>query len=343
MVNEIIRFAATRLLTAGLMVLTATSLVFLAIRAVGNPIELALSGRLPDAEIARRVSAAGLDRPLMEQYIAYFNNLLEGSLGLSTITQESVVESISKVLPATIELGVSALLVAALLSLPIGMFLARRQGSAIDKFSRLAGVIAYATPIFLAAMVFRLIFSIAIPAFPSQGRLSLSANNLNFIQQSSGFYLFDSFRMARIDTLIDAIHHLLLPSLTLGLTIAAVFSRVIRNLLIKERGQTHFIVARNRFGDGLFVDWNYTVRPNSVGILTTFGVHAIAVLTGLIFIEKVFEWRGVGYLLTEAILERDYGLVQGITVIIALTVGLINFIVAMISAYLDPRHIAGDR
>lgn len=320
------------------LVLVSATLVFFLMRLLGNPIAIALGSRATDAEIAARTKAAGLDRPIVVQYLDYLQQLGSGSLGETILTQESVLGQISQSIPATVELGLAILLATLAVGLPIGTYLALRRGTKLDSSFRVGTILMYALPSFVFAVFLKLFFSVWIPIFPSSGRMKVESSILLQTPNQTGFAVLDSMFLGNLNVLADVLLHLALPAISIGLIIGASFTRAVRVAIVAVLDSDWYLEAKNRLGDGFRVRVRHLFLPASAPIINAFGLHAIAVLTGLVFVERIFEIRGLGYLLTDAIISRDYSLVQGITIIVAVVVVVINLITDLISGAIDPRY-----
>lgn len=333
-----VRYAFQRILLGVALLAVSLGLVFFAMRTLGNPIAIALDSRVSEEEIARRTEEAGLSRPLHEQFFDYVSTALGGSLGETILSGKSITRLVAQHLPATIELGIITLLIALVLGLLFGLLMALRESSRTDKFFRVGTIVFYAVPIFLLGVWLKLAFSIWIPILPVSGRLSVGADiDLKSGSIQTGFVLFDSLASGKFGVFADALAHLALPSLTVGLVVAASFARAVRAIVLPLLSSDWYREALIRSQDKKRALRRHVLKPVAAQLLNAFGIYIVATLTGLVFAERLFEFRGLGYLLTSAIIERDFNLVQGTTLVIAVIVIISNTSTDLIAAAVDPR------
>jgi peptide/nickel transport system permease protein len=219
--SELLRYVGARLALAPLMLWLIASLVFLLLRvAPGDPIDALLGPRAPEAARAALRAQLGLDQPLLRQYGSFLGHLLRGDLGLSQNSQQPVADVIRESLPASLELGAVALLLAAVVGLAIGFSGIARPEGKVDLAGRLYGIGTYALPPFWAAMVVQLVFAVWLGWLPVGGRFPATL----LPPEGSGFYLFDSLRAGNLGQFAGAIRHLVLPAATLGLLLSGIFT-----------------------------------------------------------------------------------------------------------------------
>jgi peptide/nickel transport system permease protein len=313
-------------------------LVFVFGRLTGDPISVALGDRLPAEELQRRVAAAGYDRPVFQQLVDYLAGLLQGDFGSSFQSGKSVLQSILSYLPATIELSIVGIFFAILIAVPLGVVAAQNPGGKLDSIVRSSSIITYALPIFLVAIVLRLLFSIAIPIFPTTGRLEI-ANQIELTRSSanSGFFILDSILLGRMDLLVSALSHAFLPGLTIGLVIGASFLRILRSNIAYTMSTEPVKFAKTlgitRFG----ILRTHVAKLIAPQVLTSLGYSLAALVSGFVYVEVSFEWRGLGMILTESVLSRDFELLQGIVVFSVLLVVFVNTLVDITILTIDRR------
>lgn len=335
---SLLRFAITRVLSGGLLVVASVIAVFLMMRTLGNPIAIALAGRVSEEEIALRTEAAGLNRPILEQMFEYLSRLFSGSLGETTLSGQDVGSIVGIYLPASVEFGALVLLVSASVAIPIGYLAARNQGKLKSQLIRVSAIVLYAAPVFLLAVILKVVFTVWIPLFPVAGRISVSSQiELEISSPNTGFIFYDSLVSGSGAVLVDYLWHLVLPVMAIGIIYASSIVRAVRSNLTEQMESDWYLEARNKFGDNQKTIIRHLIRPAAAPIITAFGSQAIVVLTGMIFAELVFEIRGLGFLLSEAVIARDYNLVQGVVVVIAIFVILINLVTDLVAAAIDPR------
>jgi len=332
--GSLLRYSATRLGLAPVMLWLIATLVFLLLRvAPGDPVDAVLGSRAPAAAKAAMRARLGLDQSLLDQYLNYLHGLVQGDLGQGLINQEPVSSIISRTLPASLELSVVALIVAAVIGLSIGFSGIARPEGKLDLAGRLYGLGTYALPPFWVAMLVQLLFAVSLGWLPVGGRFPPSL----MPPQGSGFYLFDSLLALDWISLRGTIRHLVLPAGTLALLLSGTFTTALRlNLRRTLRGD--FVeAARSRGLSETQVVLRHGLPNALLPVLTIAGITVASLIGGALLIEVTFSWPGIALRLQEAINQRDYPVVQGIVVVIAALVVLVSVAVDLLVAGLDPR------
>lgn len=336
--NNFLRYCFVRFLFIIPTVFVLVTVVFFLTRLTGDPITIALSGKLPPAEIAARVHQAGYDRPIIVQYVEYLGNLLQGNLGNSTSMSMPVTEILQKYGAATFELAILATIVALVIGIPLGKLSARYRDKIPDVVIRLFSITCYATPVFFLGLVLKLIFSVYIPILPSNGRVSaIYEGQLQSVAFPTGFNIIDSIQTGDMAIVGDVLSHSILPALALGLLTAATFIRLIRTNLISTLSTDYVFAVRSRGVDDKRIVNKHAWKPALMPIITVMGMNIAMMLAGAILTETTFEWKGLGYQLSQLIKARDFDAVQGIVILIAIIVSVTNFIVDVAAAAIDPR------
>ncbi|MCP9833592.1 MULTISPECIES: ABC transporter permease [unclassified Cyanobium] len=332
--SDLARYLASRLALAPLMLWLIASLVFLLLRvAPGDPIDALLGTRAPEAARAALRTQLGLDRPLAEQYGRFLGHLLRGDLGQSLTNSEPVTRLIQDSLPASLELGVVALLLAAIVGLAVGFSGIARPEGRLDLAGRLYGIGTYALPPFWAAMVVQLVFAVWLGWLPVGGRYPATL----MPPQGTGFYLLDSLRAGDWQQLGGSLRHLVLPAATLGLLLSGIFTNALRLNLRRALGSDYVEAARSRGLSERRVVLHHALPNALLPVLTITGITVASLIGGALLIEVTFSWPGIAFRLQEAIAQRDYPLVQGIVVVVAALVVLVSVLVDLVVALLDPR------
>ncbi len=332
--RELLRYLGARLALAPLMLWLIASLVFLLLRvAPGDPIDAILGTRAPEAARAALRSQLGLDRPLLEQYGSFLSHLLQGDLGSSLSNQEPVTRIIQASLPASMELGIVALLLAAVVGLAVGFSGIARPEGKLDLAGRLYGIGTYALPPFWAAMVVQLVFAVWLGWLPVGGRFPATL----LPPTGSGFYLFDSLRAGSWVQFSGALRHLTLPALTLGILLSGIFTNALRLNLRRTLASDYVEAARSRGLSERRVVLHHALPNALLPVLTITGITVASLIGGALLIEVTYSWPGIAFRLQEAIAQRDYPLVQGIVVVVAALVVLVTVTVDLLVAMLDPR------
>lgn len=332
------RFVITRFLLIIPTVFILVTIVFFVMRATGDPISAAMGGRLTPQELQRRVHAAGYDRPLIVQYVDYLGDLLHGDLGTTLTDNQPVASILVRYGAATLELTLLSLVIALLVGIGLGRLAARRRDSLSDASIRVFAILCYATPVFFLGLMLKLIFSVWLGILPSSGRSSLSSEmQFSRLVSPTGLYIIDALQLGNMSVLADVLDHAILPALSLGLLTAGVFIRLVRTNVISTYTSGYVEAARSRgVSEGRLLS-KHAWRPALIPIITVMGMQIAMMLAGAVLTETTFEWKGLGFMLSNYLKARDFVAVQGIVILIAVIVSIVNFIVDVISALIDPR------
>jgi peptide/nickel transport system permease protein len=319
-------------------VLILVTLVFLLMRVVGDPISASVGDRLTPAQLDERLAAAGYDRPLYVQYFEYLGNILVGDFGRTVTDNRPISEVLVTYGGATLELVVYALIVAFVVGIPLGLLAAYYKDRWSDALVRVFAILTYATPVFFAGLLLKLVFSVWLGILPLGGRASPRVQlALGRIDDPTGIYLVDALRTANPEIIGDVLLHAIMPALALGLLTAGVFVRLVRTNVIATFSQDYVDAGRSRGVTEFRLLRKHAYKPALVPIVTVIGLQIALLLGGAVLTETTFEWRGLGYQLAQYLGDRDFVAVQGIVVLLAVIVALTNFIVDVIAALIDPR------
>lgn len=301
------QYIGRRLLISIPLLLGLTVLVFGMLHLLpGDPVQviLATSGATPDA-IARLRSQLGLDLPLHIQYLRYLNGLLHGDMGASLFTYRPVIEIIQQNVGATMELACSAMFLALVIGIPLGILAAVFKDSWIDHLAMSLAVVGVSAPGFWTALLMILLFSVVLQLLPSGGHGTLK--------------------------------HLIMPTLVLGLSGAAVIARLTRSSMLEVLRQEYVVTARAKGGSELYVLVRHALKNSLIPVVTVAGLQFGFLLGGTVVTETVFARPGLGRTAVEAILYKDIPVVQGIVLFVAVIYLVVNLIVDLCYALLDPR------
>ena len=332
------RWVARRLLTSLLTLFFITTITFALARVVpSNPAVVYIGPLARPAEIARVTKQLGLDRPLYVQYVDYMRDLLHGSWGTSLATKQPVLGGIASRLPATLELILVAMAMAIAVGVPLGVLAAHRKGKAADTGARVGAVVGISMPVFWLGLLLQVLASQWLNILPPTSRQSLDVAVLHPVTKITGFLLVDALVTGDWSGLQDAATHILLPAITLAAYPAALVTRMTRAAMLDVLGQDYVRTART-FGLGeRLVLWRLALRNAIPSTLTVVGLSLAYLLTGSFFVEIVFDWPGIGQYATNALLNLDYPAIMGITILGATAFLVINFVVDVLQARLDPR------
>lgn len=332
------RYIVVRLLLIIPTVFILVTLVFVLMRLTGDPITAAQGGRLPPDQLAERIHAAGYDRPVIVQYLEYLGGILRGDFGTTITDNRPVTQILLTYGSATLELAFYALIVAFIIGIPFGLIAAYRRDRWQDAVLRVTAILAYATPIFFVALLLKLVFSVWLGVLPVAGRASTRTElKLQGLDDPTGIYLIDALRLGDPAAVGDVLWHAVLPGLALGLLTAGIFLRLVRTNVISTLDAQYVTSARSRGVGNFRLVTKHAYRPALIPIITVIGLQIGLLLAGAVLTESAFEWKGLGFMLSDYLKARDYVAVQGIVVMIAVIVALTNFVVDVLAALIDPR------
>ncbi|MET1052451.1 MAG: ABC transporter permease [Mycetocola sp.] len=332
------RYLVIRFLLIIPTVFILVTLVFILMRTTGDPITAALGDRLNAAQLAERVAAAGYDRPIFVQYLEYIGQVFSGDFGTTLSDNRPVVEVLFTYGAATLELAFYALIVAFIVGIPLGMVAAYFRDKTPDAVLRILAILFYATPVFFAGMLLKLVFSVWLKVLPVSGRGTTSTElEMQLLEGKTGIYLWDALRIGDPGIIGDVLAHAVLPGLTLGLLTAGIFLRLVRTNVIGTLSTDYVDAGRSRGVSEYRLVTKHAYRPALIPIITVIGLQIALLLGGAVLTETTFEWKGLGFQLAEYLQARDFVAVQGIVVLLAVIVALTNFIVDVIAALIDPR------
>ncbi|MGY1839810.1 MULTISPECIES: ABC transporter permease [unclassified Modestobacter] len=312
--------------------------VFFLMRATGDPITAALGGRLPADQLQERIREAGYDRPLFTQYLEYLGNVFTGDFGTTLSDRRPVTEVLTTFGAATLELTFYALLVAFVVGIPLGQLAAYMRDRGPDAMLRVFAILCYATPVFFAGLLLKLVFAVQLDWLPVAGRASTRTEiELQRLDGQTGIYLIDAIRTGDPDVLVDVLQHAVLPAVALGLLTAGVFLRLVRTNVIGTLGSGYVEAARSRGVGEYRLLRKHAYRPALIPIITVIGMQIAMLMAGAVLTETTFEWKGLGFQLAQYLQARDFVAVQGIVALLAVIVAVTNFVVDVIAALIDPR------
>ncbi|MFD6177746.1 MULTISPECIES: ABC transporter permease [unclassified Isoptericola] len=332
------RYILVRFLLIIPTVFILVTTVFVLMRATGDPITAALGGKLPPDQLQELIHAAGYDRPIVAQYWDYLTSVFSGDFGTTISDNQPVTQVLTTYGAATLELAFYAIVVALVLGVPFGMLAGYFRDRLPDAVLRILAILAYATPVFFAGLILKLVFSVWLGWFPVAGRVSTDGEiSMQLAGADSGFMLIDAFKTGDPAVVLDVLSHAFLPALALGLLTAGVFLRLVRTNMIGTLGAGYVDAARSRGVKESRLVRKHAWRPALIPIITVAGMQVAMLLVGAVLTETTFEWRGLGFQLSEYLQARDFVAVQGIVVLMAVVVAVTNFLVDIIAALVDPR------
>ncbi len=299
-------YITRRLLLAVPVAWGVVTMVFLIIHMTpGDPVAIMLGESATIADMESLRSELGLDKPVLEQYAKFLLNVVSFDLGNSIYTGRSVAESISTRYGATVELALASMALAILLAIPLGVMAAARKDTVVDRVGMALSLIGVSMPSFWIGPLLIIFFAIDLKWFPVSGR--------------------------------GGVESLVLPAITLGTAMAAILSRLTRATMIDTLGEDYITTARAKGLENYVVLFKHALRNALLPVVTVAGLQLGALLAGAIITETIFSWPGIGRLTIQAINARDYPLVQGCVLAIALSYTFVNIVVDILYSFVDPR------
>ena len=336
--NTLWRYLVIRFLLIFPTVFILVTMVFVLMRITGDPITVALGGKLPPDQLAERIHSAGYDRPILVQYLEYLGHIFTGNFGNSLTDNQPISTLLLTHGTATLELTFYALVVAFIVGIPLGMVAAYFRDRWPDAVLRVFAILAYATPVFFAGLLLKLVFSVWLKVLPVAGRATTRTEiDFQTMQNPTGIYLIDAIRTGNPQVVGDVLSHAVLPGLALGLLTAGIFLRLVRTNVIGTLSREYVDAARSRGVPELRLVRKHALKPALIPIITVIGLQIAVLLGGAVLTETTFEWKGLGFELAYYLAKRDFVAVQGIVALLAVIVALTNFIVDIIAALIDPR------
>ena len=334
-----LRFAVRRLILLVPILIGLSLLVFFWIRALpGSPAEALLGERASAESVAQVRDQYGLDDPIYEQYWRYLQTIGSGDLGTSIASRRPITEEIRERFPATIELAFGAMIFATFLGIPLGFIAAKRHGKSVDHASLFVSLIGVSIPIFFLAIILKWAFSVELGWLPSVGRQDVLID----AEHPTNFYVLDGIVTGNWTAAWDAIKHLILPAIALGSIPLAIIARITRASVLDVQNEDYVRTARAKGLSGQVVDRRHVLRNAMLPISTIVGLQVGLLLSGAILTETVFAFPGIGTWLQAAIENRDYPVIQGGILFVAIVVVLVNLFVDLSYGLLNPRiRLAG--
>jgi len=335
----VLKLFLSRLLTLIPTLLGVTVVAFALIRLIpGDPIEIMVGERrLDPAAHAALMAQMGLDQPLPVQYFKYLGQLLQGDLGNSLVTREPVAIEFAALFPATIELGMAALLLALCIGLPLGVAAALKRGAWFDQLVMAIATVGNSMPVFWWGLILIMFFSVGLQWTPVSGRVGIEFD----ITPITGFMLFDSaladWRGDEPGAFASAALHLVLPAMVLGTIPMAVVARMTRSSMLEVLREDYMRTARAKGLGPTRVVVVHGLRNALIPVITVLGMQVGSLLGGAVLTETIFSWPGIGKWLIDAIARRDYPVVQAGILISALIFIGVNLIVDLLYGVLNPR------
>ena len=329
-----LRFIVRRLFQLVPILLGLSVLLFAWLRALpGGPAQAALGERATPEDIARYNETFGLDQPVLVQYGKFLGRALQLDFGTSSRTGRPVGTEFLERFPGTVELTVFAMVFAIGVGIPLGYLAARRHGSWLDSSSVIGSLLGVAIPVFFLAYLLRLAFAVELGWLPGSGRQDVRIDATHI----TNFYVLDGLLTREWDAAWDALVHLVLPGIALGTIPLAIIVRITRASVLDVVNEDYVRTANAKGLATATVRRRHIIRNALLPVSTTIGLQTGLLLSGAVLTETVFAFGGVGSALRDAISNRDYAILQGFILILAVVYVLVNLLVDISYGLLDPR------
>ncbi|MCV0378355.1 ABC transporter permease [Nitratireductor sp.] len=313
MIAYIIRRLGQTVVTTFIVI---TLIFFLVHLLPGDPAMTILGGMTaqPTEEQVQMVrERLGLNLPLHVQYLNYLKGLAQGDLGTSLVSNRPVITDIMLRVPRTLQIAVPALMLATLVGIPLGIYAARNRGRLADLMVSMSSVAAFSLPSFVSGLLLVIVFSVYLQWLPSSGWVSPTDNFTGFLSR------------------------IILPTIALAVAPTGLVMRMMRSSMLEQLGQDYVTTARAKGLVGKIVVYGHVLRNSLTPVVTSLGLQAGFLFTGSVIVENVFNWPGIGNMLLDSVLNRDYPVIQGMVLLVALSFVLINLITDLTYGLIDPR------
>ncbi|MBO6901622.1 MAG: ABC transporter permease [Rhizobiaceae bacterium] len=331
---QILRSLLFRLASTAATLVGVAVIVFFVIRVVpGDPIAMMLPPGATAEDIARLTALYGLDKSIPEQFFIWASGVLQGDFGTSITARRPVLDLVLGRLPATLELSIMALVIAVILGGVAALMGTRERGTKVEAGIDVANGMALSVPDFLWALILILLFGVAWPVFHISGRVTPSLD-LPFV---TNFYLFESLVRLRFDLWVDIVSHMFMPALALAIPLAAIIGQLLKQSLKETMHLDYVTLARTKgYGENHVIIRE--ALPNAIlPTLTLVGVQFTFLIGGTVIIERLFSYEGLGNMAIDAVINRDLPLIQGIVILFAVLFTVVNLVVDLTYALLNPR------
>jgi peptide/nickel transport system permease protein len=329
-------YLAKRLLSLIPVLLGITLLVFAFLHLIpGDPAVVLGGERASPDQITALREKLGLNQPLPVQYFTFLANLLRLDLGTSIISGIPIADELRSRFPATFELSLAAMAIALMLGIPAGVIAAVQKNRWLDNLTMTASLLGVSLPVYWLGLLLIYLFAVNLHWLPPSGRIS---TDLGFsFRPLTGFYVLDALLQRNFSALTDVLAHLILPALTLSTIPLAIVARITRSALLETLSQDYIRTARAKGVPERWVVFQHALRNALLPVVTIAGLQFGTLLGGAILTETIFAWSGLGSWIYEGILARDYPVVQGGVIFVAVTFVLINLLVDLSYGLIDPR------
>jgi len=330
----VLKFTVRRLMQLVPILIGLSILVFVWIRALpGDPAEALLGERATPEAVQRTRELYGLDRPVWQQYLSYVGSVAQLDFGQSVVSRRLITTEIGERFPATIELSITAMIFAVGIGIPLGFLAAKRYQGWIDQLSVAGSLLGVAIPVFFLGLLLKYVFAVKLHWLPTVGRSAATST----APHPTGFYVLDALVTNDRVALVDAVRHLILPAIALGTIPLAIITRITRAAVLDVVNEDYVRTAQAKGMEPRVVDRRHVLRNAMLPVTTIIGLQTGLLLSGAILTETVFAWGGMGQWMYQAISFRDYAVLQAGILFLAIVFVLVNLLVDLSYALLDPR------
>jgi len=318
-----------------------TLIAFTLSHVIGDPVAAYVSERTPEWQIKQVIAQKGLDKPIFVQYGIYVSDLLRGDWGLTrSVNDRPVTDVIREFFPPTFELTAASLAMIVVIAIPLGIISATHKDKPLDHATRLFALSGVSMPVFWLGLLMLFVFYyrfeiMGLPSLPSGGRISTFLYPP--LTSITGFYLLDSILQARVDAFFDVLAHLIMPAFVLGYHGLTMVTRMMRSSMLEVMRQDYIMLARSKGLPERIVIYRHAMKNAMIPTVTVVGLAFGSLLTGAPITETVFSWPGLGRWAAGAILRTDFSAISGFAIVSALVYVMVNMIVDILYAFIDPR------
>ncbi|MGL4738113.1 MAG: ABC transporter permease [Cellulosilyticaceae bacterium] len=329
-----IKYIIKRLLQLIPVLLGVSIIIFFIMRVLSpDPAPIVLGQHATEEKMEEWREANGLNDPIVTQYLEYMKGVLQGDFGESYYTKTPVSKEIFSRFPATIELALCAIVIASVVGILLGVISAVKKNSILDHVSMVTALVGVSMPIFWLGILLIILFSGTLGWLPAQGRIETLLRPTDV----TGFYLIDSLLMGDGEAFVSALKHLILPSVALAMYSMAIIARMTRSTMLETLSQDYIRTAKAKGIAPVRVIKKHALANALIPIVTVIGIQLGYLMGGAVLTETVFAWPGIGKFTVEAIMKSDFPVVQGVVLLIAFIFVMMNLVVDIIYAFLDPR------
>ncbi|WP_425418458.1 ABC transporter permease [Oricola indica] len=300
----------------------------------GDPVDIMIGDQnITEEGEAQLRHDLGLDKPIVQRFFIFIGNAVQGDFGLSFYHRRPVIDVIAERLPATIELSLVALIIALVTAIPLGVLAAVRKNSIFDKIATVGSLLGVSLPGFWFGILLLMLFAVHLHILPVSGRIGFDSE----VEPITHLLLIDSLLRGRFDAFLDALSHIILPAITLGLPMTAILMRVTRTSMLEVLRQDYITFAEAKGLSRNKILFRHALKNALIPTVSVAAIETGSLLGGNMIVETVFGWPGLGRLVVESIFLRNYPLVQAAVLFYAVTYVLLNFVADILYTVLNPR------